>query len=191
MNPGLGLLVALLAFVAAAYLLIVWRTQLPSPVVEALLAGIGAAMGVGALLFQDDVTFAGGLLAPIFTSVLAVGHVRALRVLGVRLPTREDLPSWAVDIPPLRRRAAYATAPTASTFEEPVAQQRSITEPEPDPAIDPDPELEAMPPPRGAATPAEPAWRQTVVGARAALRLPRRGARRTRVEVRRISPISV
>ncbi|HET9673040.1 MAG TPA: DUF3566 domain-containing protein, partial [Actinomycetota bacterium] len=46
-------------------------------------------------------------------------------------------------------------------------------------------------PPLGAGTQAEPAWPQTVVGARTALRLPRRGARRTRVEVRRISPFSV
>ena len=202
MNPGLGLVIVLVASVAAVSVLFVWRAQLPSLVVEALLGAIGAAMGVGALLFQEDVGLLGGVLAPVFAAALVVGHVRALDALGVRLPTREQLPSWVVDIPPLRRPAAYATAPTASTFEEPVAQQRSITEPEPDPAIDPDPELEPMPelddglvdelaPPLEPATPAEPAWPQTVVGARTALRLPRRGARRTRVEIRRISPFSV
>jgi Transmembrane domain of unknown function (DUF3566) len=202
MNAALGLLVVVLSFLAAAYVVVVWRPELPSFVVDALLAAIGAALGVGALLFQDDVSLAGGLLAPVFAGALVVAHVRGLDLLGVRLPTRAELPSWMVDIPPLRGRAAYATAPTASTFEEPVAQQRSITEPEPDPAIDPDPELEPMPElddelteeltgPLGAATTAEPAWPQTVVGARTALRLPRRGARRTRVEVRRLSPFSV
>jgi hypothetical protein len=202
MNPGLGLLVVLVGFVAIAYVLIVWRARLPAIVVEAVLAGVGAAMGVGALLFQDEVGLLGGVLAPVLAAVLVVAHVRGLDALGVRLPTRAELPSWLVDIPPLRGRSAYATAPTASTFEEPVAQQRSITEPEPDPAIDPDPELEPMPelddelvedlaPALGAAAPAEPAWPQTVVGGRTTLRLPRRGARRTRVEIRRISPFSV
>lgn len=204
MNPGLGFLVELLAFAAAAYVLVLWRPRLPRAVTEALLAGIGAAMGAGALLFQRDVGLLAGVLAPPFAALLVVAHVRGLAAMGVRLPTREDLPAWA-DIPPLRRRGAYAIAPTTSpTIEEPVAQQRSLTDPEPepvldtDPALEADPELEPMPeldeelaPPLGAATPAEPAWPQTVVGPRAALRLPRRGVRRTLVEIRRISPFSV
>ncbi len=202
MNPVLGLLVVLLASAAAAYVVIVWRPQLPSLVGEALLGALGAAMGVGALLFQDDVGLLGGVLAPVFAGALLVAHVRGLELLGVRIPTKDDLPRWLVDIPPLRRVAAYATASITSTFEEPVAQQRSIADNDPDPTIDPDPELESMPelddelvdelsPPLGAAAPAEPAWPQTVVGPGSPLRLPRRGARRPRVEIRRISPFSV
>ncbi|HET9671383.1 MAG TPA: hypothetical protein VFQ40_00870, partial [Actinomycetota bacterium] len=145
MNPGLGFLVELLAFAAAASLLLFWRSELPATVTEAMLAALGAAMGAGALLFQDDVSLVGGILSPILGAVLVAAHVRGLEAMGVTLPTRKDLPAW-IDIPPLRRRAAYAIAPTTSpTIEEPVAQSRSVTEPEPEPALDPDPELEAMP----------------------------------------------
>jgi transmembrane protein DUF3566 len=191
MNVGLGFLVELLAFGAAAYLLMVWRPRLPQVVGDALLAATGAAMGAGALLFQDDVSVLGGVLAPAFAAFLVLAHVRGLEAMGVAIPTTESLPAW-LDIPPLRRRSAYAIAPTMSqTIEEPVPQQRSVAEPEPDPELEPMPELdEELAPPLGPAQ-AEPAWPQTVVGPRSPLRLPRRGARRTRVELRRVSPFSV
>jgi hypothetical protein len=192
MNPGLGFLVELVAVGAAAYVLLAWRRSLPPLVVDALLGAAGAAMGAGALLFQDDVSVLGGVLAPPFAALLVVAHVRGLEAMGVAIPTTADLPAW-LDIPPLRRRSAYAIAPTMSqTIEDPVPQPRSVAEPEPDPELEPMPELdEDLAPPLGPAPRAEPAWPQTVVGPRSALRLPRRGARRTRVEIRRMSPLSV
>jgi hypothetical protein len=192
MNVGLGFLVELLAFGAAASLLVVWRPRLPQLVGDAFVAATGAAMGAGALLFQDEVSVLGGVLAPVFAAFLVLAHVRGLEAMGVAIPTVEQLPAW-LDIPPLRRRSAYAIAPTMSqTIEEPVPQPRSVTEPEPKPEFEPMPELdEDLAPPLGPAAPAQPVWPQTVVGPRSALRLPRRGARRTRVEVRRVSPFSV
>jgi hypothetical protein len=194
MNAGLGSLIELLAFASAAYVVVTMLPRYPQVVTYAILAAIGAAMGAGALLFQRDVSVVGGLLAPPFAAFLVVAHVRALSAMGVTLPTSADLPAW-VDIPPLRRRQAYASHPTTpETIEEPVQQPQSTAQPEPDPELElePMPELdEELAAPLGPATPAEPEWPQTVVGARTATRLPRRGARRTRVEVRRLSPFSV
>jgi hypothetical protein len=204
MNAGLGLLVELLAFAAAAYVVVTMRSRYPQLVTDSILAAIGAAMGAGALLFQSDVSVAGGILAPPFAAFLLVAHVRVLAAMGVSLPDRAALPSW-LDIPPLRHGPAYASAPTApDTIEEPVQQPQSTAQPEPGPELEPepDPESEPMPepdedlaPPLGPAPPAttttEPSWPQTVVGARTTARLPRRGARRTRVEIRRLSPFSV
>jgi len=195
MNAGLGFLIELLAFAAAAYAVVVMRTRYPQLVTDAILAAIGAAMGVGALLFQDDVGAVGAILAPPVTAFLLVAHVRGLSAMGVELPDRLELPGW-LDIPPLRRGPAYASAPT-TTIEEPVQQPQSTTEP--DPELEPMAELdEDLAPPLGPAVPsasapavAEPSWPQTIVGARTTARLPRRGARRTRVEIRRMSPFSV
>jgi hypothetical protein len=75
-----------------------------------------------------------------------------------------------------------------------VQQPRSATEPEPASGFDPEPlpgeDEEELVPPLGPAAP-EPVWPSTVVRAPAETRLPRRGVRRTRVEVRRIGPLSV
>jgi hypothetical protein len=73
-----------------------------------------------------------------------------------------------------------------------VQQSRSATEPEPASGFDPEPlpGEEELVPPLGPIAP-EPAWPSTVVRAPAETRLPRRGVRRTRVEVRRIGPLSV
>jgi Transmembrane domain of unknown function (DUF3566) len=196
MNAGLGFLIELLAFAAAAYVVVTMRPRYPQLVTDAILAAIGAAMGAGALLFQDHVSVAGGVLAPPFAAFLLVAHVRILAAMGVSLPERVALPSW-LDIPPLRHGRAYASAPTApDTIEEPVQQPQSTAEPEPGPELEPMPELdEDLAPPLGPAVPApaatEPSWPQTVVGGRTTARLPRRGARRTRVEIRRLAPISV
>jgi hypothetical protein len=147
MNVGLGLLIELLAFAAAAYVVIALRARSPQLVTDAILAAIGAAMGAGALLFQDDVSVVGGVLAPPFAAFLLVAHVRVLSAMGVTLPDRTALPAW-LDIPPLRRGGAYASAPTtAETIEEPVQQPQSTAEPDPElePAeLEPDPELEPM-----------------------------------------------
>ena len=195
MNPGLGLLIELLAFAAAAYVVVELRPRYPQLVTDASLAATGAAMGAGALLFQQAVGVVGAILAPLVSAALLVAHVRVLTAMGVALPERATLPSW-LDIPPLRRGPAYASAPTApGTIEERVQQPQSTAEPEPDPELEPMPELdEDLAPPLGPAAPApaaEPSWPQTVVGARTAARLPRRGARRTRVEIRHMSPFSV
>jgi len=149
-------------------------------------------MGVGALLFQRDVSIVGGALAPPFAALLVVAHVRALEVVGVTFP------AW-VQIPALRRRRAYAIDPAETgTIEEPVQRSRSATEPEPEAGFDPEtlPDAEPLPgeeeviPSLGPIA-AEPAWPSTVVRPPAETRLPRRGVRRTRVEVRRIGPLSV
>jgi hypothetical protein len=148
-------------------------------------------MGAGALLFQGDVSLVGGVLAPVFAAVLVVAHVRALDVLGVRLPA-------GVQIPAPGRPRAYASDPAETMIEEPVQQSRSATEPEPASGFDPEPlpadepfpAEEEFVPPLGPFAP-EPAWPSTVVRAPAETRLPRRGVRRTRVEVRRIGPFSV
>ena len=197
MNAGLGFLIELLGFSAAAYVVIAMRTRHPQFVTDAILAAIGAAMGAGALLFQDDVGLVGGVLAPPLAALLLVAHVRGLSAMGVQLPDRVELPRW-LDIPPLRGGRAYASAPTITTREEPVQQPQSTADPDPElePELEPMPELdEDLAPPLGPAAPAPagagPAWAQQIVGGRTAGRRPRRGARRTRVEIRRLSPFSV
>jgi hypothetical protein len=189
MNIGLGFLVEVVAFAAAGYVVVALRRRLPQLTTDVLLASIGAAMGAGALLFQQDVSLTAGVLSPLFAAFLLVAHVRALDAVGVTLP------AW-VDIPPLRRRRAYASDPvTAQIIEEPVQQPQSTTQPETVPAFEPDAPADVEP---DLAPPLEPfeseqeqAWPSTVVGARTATRLPRRGVRRTRVEIRRLSPLSV
>jgi hypothetical protein len=142
------------------------------------------------LLFQRDVSTLAWVLAPLFAAVLLVAHVRALEFTGVTLP------AW-VNIPPLRRRRAYANAPVMSkTVEEPMQPPDAATQHEPVPGLDDPlpgeeelaPPLEPLAPPPAAAG---PAWPTTVVRPRVATRLPRRGARRTRVEIRRLGPFSV
>jgi hypothetical protein len=191
MNIGLGVLVEVVAFLAAAYVVVEMRPRLPQQTTDLVLGSIGCVMGAGALLFQRDVSLAGGVLAPVFAALLVVGHVRALDVVGVKLP------AW-VQIPAPGRRRAYAIDPAETMIEEPMQQSRSATEPEPASGFDPEPlpgedsfpaEEEFVPPLGQLAT--EPAWPSTVVRAPAETRLPRRGVRRTRVEVRRIGPFSV
>ncbi|MGH2678935.1 MAG: DUF3566 domain-containing protein [Actinomycetota bacterium] len=199
MNIGLGLLVEVVAFGAAAYVVIELRPRVAQQTTDLLLGAIGCVMGVGALLFQQDVSVAGGVLAPPVAAVLLVAHVRALDAAGV------SLPAW-VQIPALGRRRAYAIDRAQSqTIEEPVQQPRSATDPEPGSGFDPEPLPGPQPfqggaepfpgdeelvPPLGPVAP-EPAWPSTVVRPPAETRLPRRGVRRTRVEVRRIGPLSV
>jgi hypothetical protein len=192
MNIGLGFLVEVVAFVAAAYVVVALRPRLPHQTTDLVLASVGCVMGAGALLFQRDVSLVGGVLAPPLAALLIVAHVRALEAVGVTLP------AW-VQIPALGRRRAYAIDPAETqTIEEPVQQPRSATEPEPGTGLDPEPlpEPEPLPgqeelvPPLGPIA-AEPAWPSTVVRPPAETRLPRRGVRRTRVEVRRIGPLSV
>jgi transmembrane protein DUF3566 len=190
MNPWAGALIVLVAMAAAAYVVVFWRARLRGAWPDAILAVTGATMGVGALLFQPDVSAPVAVAAPLFAAVLVVAHVRGLTWLGVTLPTPEDLPAW-LDIPQRRRAAAYASvATTPPRIEEPPVQQQR-------PTVEQDPELEAMPeldeelaPPLGPSAPAEPGWPETVVGPRTA-RPPRRGARRARLEVRHVSPLSV
>lgn len=186
MNIGLGFLVEVVAFVAAAYVVVELRPRLPRQTTDLVLASIGCVMGAGALLFQRDASLVGGVLAPPFAALLVVAHMRALEVVGVTLP------AW-VQIPALGRRQAYAIDPAETqTIEEPVQQPQSATEPEPASGFDPEPvtDEEELVPPFGPIAP-EPAWPSTVVRAPAETRLPRRGVRRTRVEVRRIGPLSV
>jgi Transmembrane domain of unknown function (DUF3566) len=205
MNLGLGLLIEVVAFGAAAYVVIALRPHLPLLTTDLVLAGIGCVMGVGALLFQEDVSLVAGVLSPPFAAFLLVAHIRALEA------ARVTLPGWVVNLPPLRGRWAYASDPTAApTIEESVQQHEPTTQPDPSTGFDPEPlpgEDELAPPlaplvPEAmavgtAATTAteervpEPPWPSTVVRAPAATRLPRRGIRRTRVEVRRVGPFSV
>jgi hypothetical protein len=187
MNIALGLLIEVVAFAAAAYVVIALRPRLPQRTTDLLLASVGCVMGVGALLFQTDVAVSTGVLAPLFAGFLLVAHVRALDATGVTLP------AW-VKIPALGHRGAYASAPTGTEeVEELVQQPNAATEPEPASGFDPDPlpgEEELLAPPLPPAMP-EPAWPSTVVRPPAQTRLPRRGVRRTRVEVRRVGPFSV
>jgi Transmembrane domain of unknown function (DUF3566) len=187
MNIALGLLIEVVAFGAAAYVVIALRPRLPQRTTDLLLASVGCVMGVGALLFQDDVAVSTGVIAPLLAGFLLVAHARVLDGAGVTLP------GW-VKIPALGHRGAYASAPTGTEeVEEPVQQPNATTEPEPATGFDPDPlpeEDDILAPPLPPAMP-EPAWPSTVVRAPAQTRLPRRGARRTRVEVRRVGPFSV
>ena len=194
MNIGLGLLVEVVAFVAAAYVVVALRQRLTQFTTDLVLASVGCVMGAGALLFQQDVSLAGGVLAPPFAAFLLVAHVRAWDAVGVTLP------QW-VNIPPLGRRQAYASGPAESgTIEEPMQRPRSTTQPEPVGGFDPEPvggfDPEPLPSdeelaPPVETLPAEPAWPSTIIRAPAQTRLPRRGVRRTRVEVRRVGPLSV
>ena len=54
------------------------RTRLPDRVVDVLLAIAGAGIGVGGLLFLEDVGVASWIFAPVFLAVGAIAHVRAL-----------------------------------------------------------------------------------------------------------------
>ncbi|HWL89923.1 MAG TPA: DUF3566 domain-containing protein [Actinomycetota bacterium] len=198
MNIGLGFLVEVVAFVAAAYVVVALRPRFPRAMTDVMLASIGCVMGAGALLFQQDVSLLGGVLAPPLAALLLVAHVRVWDAVGVTLP------EW-VNIPPLGRGRAYASDPIQSpTIEEPMQQPNSTTQPEPVSGFDPEPlpDPEAFPEPfpgeeEVAAAPAfepipaEGAWPSTIVRAPAQTRLPRRGIRRTRVEIRRICPVSV
>jgi len=191
MNIGLGLLVEVVAFLAAVFVAVEVRPRLPQQTADLVLGSIGCVMGAGALLFQRDVSLVGGVLAPPFAAFLVVAHVRALDVLGVKLP------AW-VQIPAPGRSRAYAIDPAETMIEEPVQQSKSATEPEPSSGFDPEPlpgsdafpTAEEFVPPLGPVA-SEPAWPSTVVRPTAETRLPRRGVRRTRVEVRRIGPLSV
>jgi Transmembrane domain of unknown function (DUF3566) len=202
MNIGLGFLVEVVAFVAAAYVVVALRHRLTQLTTDLVLASIGCVMGAGALLFQQDVSLAGGVLAPPFAAFLLVAHVRAWDAVGVTLP------QW-VNIPPLGRRQAYASGPAESgPIEEPMQRPRSTTQPEPVGGFDPEPAGGFDPEPAGGfdpepmpgdeelappveTLPPEHAWPSTVIRAPAQTRLPRRGVRRTRVEVRRVGPLSV
>ena len=175
MNIALGLLVEVVAFLAAAYVVVEMRPRLPQQTADLVLGSIGCAMGAGALLFQSDVSLVGGVLAPLFAALLLVAHVRGLDVVGVRFPP------W-VQIPTPGRRRAYAIDPAETQMiEEPVQQPRSATEPEPASGFDPEPlpddepfpGEEAFVPPLGPIAP-EPVWPSTVVRPPAETRL--RGA---------------
>jgi hypothetical protein len=64
-----------LLLLAAAFPL---RTRLPDRAVDVLLALAGAGVGVGGLLFLDDVGIASWIFAPVFLAAGAIAHVRAL-----------------------------------------------------------------------------------------------------------------
>ena len=191
MHRGLGFLVEVVAFLAAAYVVVALRPRLPRQVTDVVLGSVGCAIGAGALLFQRDVSLAGGVLAPLFAAALLVAHVRVFDAVGVTLP------AW-VNIPPLGRRRAYAIDPARSQIEEPMRQPNPTTQPEPNTGFDPedlpDPDVfpgeEELAPPLGALPQEEP-WPSTIVRAPLETRLPKRGARRTRVEIRRVGPVSV
>jgi Transmembrane domain of unknown function (DUF3566) len=194
MNIGLGLLVEVVAFVAAGYVVVALRPRVPQLTSDLVLASIGCVMGTGALLFQRDVSLTAGVLAPLLAAFLLVAHVRALDAAGVTLP------GW-MNIPPLGRRQAYASGPIESrTIEEPVQRPNPTTQPEPVTGIDPEavsgfdpeplPDEEELGPSLEPLAP-EQAWPSTIVRAPVETRLPRRGVRRTRVEIRRIGPLSV
>jgi len=191
MHRGLGFLVEVVAFLAAAYVVVALRPRLPRQVTDVVLGSVGCAIGAGALLFQRDVSLAGGVLAPLFAAALLVAHVRVFDAVGVTLP------AW-VNIPPLGRRRAYAIDPARSQIEEPMRQPNPTTQPEPNTGFDPedlpDPDVfpgeEELAPPLDALPQEEP-WPSTIVRAPLETRLPKRGARRTRVEIRRVGPVSV
>jgi Transmembrane domain of unknown function (DUF3566) len=186
MNIPLGLVIEVLAFAAAAFVATAVRPDQSHATRDVVLFAIGCGMGAGALLFQGDVGLTGGILAPPFAGALLLVHVRVLEAVGVRVPT-------SVRIPPIGRLRAYATALTSTLrTEEPVQQPNPTTAPEPSSGFDPEPlpgEEELAPP--LAPMPPEDGWPTTIVRPSMETRLPRRGARRTRVEVRRIGPFSV
>ena len=186
MNLPLGFLIELTAFAAAAYVVIEVRPRVGAINGDLLLGTIGLVIGAGALLFQVDVSPAAWVGAPLFAALLVVAHVHALEAAGVTLP------AW-VNIPPLRRRPTYARAPMSQTVEEPMQPPDAVTTPEPVPGLDePLPGEDELAPPLGPLEPSpDPAWPTTIVRPRVATRLPRRGARRTRVEIRRLGPFSV
>ena len=197
MNIGLGFLVEVVAFVAAAYVVVALRPRYPRQMTDLMLAAIGCAIGAGALLFQQDVSLMTGVVAPPFAALLLVAHVRVWEAVGVTFP------EW-VTLPPLGRGQAYASDPIQSPrIEDPVQQPNSTTQPEPASGFDPEPILDQEPfPDEGemaeaplapplAPLPPEDAWPSTIVSAPTQTRLPKRGVRRTRVEIRRLGPVSV
>jgi hypothetical protein len=77
-NVALGwavLVVSALLLVTAAFPL---RTRLHDRVVDVLLGLSGAGVGLGGLLFLEDVGVASWFFAPAFLAVAAIAHVRAL-----------------------------------------------------------------------------------------------------------------
>ena len=107
MNIGLGFLVEVVAFVAAAYVVVALRPRYPRQMTDLMLAAIGCAIGAGALLFQQDVSLMSGVVAPPFAALLLVAHVRVWDAVGVTFP------EW-VNLPPLGRGQAYASGPVQS-----------------------------------------------------------------------------
>ncbi len=191
MHKGLGFLVEVVAFLAAAYIVVGLRPRLPRQTTDLVLGSVGCVIGAGALLFQRDVSVAGGVLAPLFAAALLVAHVRVMDAVGVTLP------AW-VHIPPLGRRRAYASDPIPpQTIEEPMRQPNPTAQPEPATGFDPEeladpgpfPGEEEIAPPLD--LPPDEPWPSTIVRAPLETRLPKRGARRTRVEIRRVGPVSV
>jgi hypothetical protein len=69
------LVAASVLFLAAAFPL---RTRLHPRVVDALLAISGAGVGIGGLLFLDDVGIGSWVFTPVFLGMAAIAHVRAL-----------------------------------------------------------------------------------------------------------------
>jgi hypothetical protein len=67
---GLGLVSAALELRA--------RTVIPPLAMDAVVAVLGAGMGIGALLFQDHISTRAWILVPIGGAALAVWHMRAL-----------------------------------------------------------------------------------------------------------------
>jgi hypothetical protein len=69
----LGASVALLLVASFAL-----RTRLPPIVVDVLVGLAGAGIGMGGLLFLDEVGVASWIVAPVFLALAAIVHVRAL-----------------------------------------------------------------------------------------------------------------
>ncbi len=54
------------------------RTRLRPTLVDVLIGLAGAGVGVGGLLFLEDVGVASWIVAPVFLAIAAIVHVRAL-----------------------------------------------------------------------------------------------------------------
>jgi hypothetical protein len=58
------------------------RSRFPRPMIDTLMAVVGAAIGVGGLMMLDDVGKASWIAAPAVLALIAPLHVRALFARG-------------------------------------------------------------------------------------------------------------
>ena len=89
MNMPLGFLIEVVAFAAAAYVVVALQRRLPQATTDILLAGLGAAMGAeGAAVpgGRRARRLPGSSSATPFAALLLVAHVRALEAAEGDLP---------------------------------------------------------------------------------------------------------
>jgi hypothetical protein len=183
MNALLGVLVVTGSAGLVAATAIEFRRRLPGEQVDRLFAAAGAGLGLGALLVQQGVGPVEWVVVPVALGALFPLHARLL--FAGDGPLRVDA-DWnlagAYPVPNSRERTLTQTVEGTEEPQRPEAQAAAESSPSQVQAV-----VESPPQPR-----AQPVPPPTRLMSEAASRRERRAqARRTRVVVRHVGPISV